>query len=153
MNLECSKLTITDFEEIKTLFKSVFTNEPWNDDWSDDNQLNQYIMDLIANSNALTLGLFQENALLGLCMGSIVHWYTGTQYNIQELCVATKEQGRGLGTKFLKHIENYLFQNKIYNIFLQTQRTVPAYEFYQKNRFSELSDHVSLVKGLGCDNK
>lgn len=30
--------------------------------------------------------------------------------------------------------------------FLQTERNVPAYHFYKKNEFIELSEHVSFAK-------
>ena len=33
-------------------------------------------------------------------------------------------------------------------IFLQTESTVPAYEFYQKNGFCELKEHVSFAKRI-----
>lgn len=47
--MELIKLSINDKEQIKDLFQRVFTGEPWNDDWSDENQLDNYIVDLIGN--------------------------------------------------------------------------------------------------------
>lgn len=69
------QLGIEYIEEIKSLFVEIFTNEPWNDDWSDSKQLSEYIMDLVGNRNSLTLGLFENNKLIGLSMGSIMHWH------------------------------------------------------------------------------
>ena len=37
------RLDINDKEEIKEVFVSVFTKEPWCDDWSDKEQLDMYI--------------------------------------------------------------------------------------------------------------
>lgn len=88
-----------NIEEIKVFYKAVFTIEPWNDDWSDDNQLHQYITDLTGNANSLTFGLFRGEEMIGLSMGKIMHWYTGTQYYIDEFCIKTSEQGSGLGTQ------------------------------------------------------
>lgn len=140
------KLGIEQIEEIKSLFVEIFTNEPWKDDWSDPVQLHRYLMDLIGNRNSLTLGLYEENVLIGLSMGSIMHWHIGTEYYIHEFCIKVEKQGRGIGSEFLKRVEDYTRQKQITHIFLQTERTVPAYEFYQKNEFVELKDHVSLVK-------
>ena len=133
-------------EEIKSLYAEIFMNEPWNDDWSDKAQLHQYIIDLIGNSNSLTLGLFENDKLIGLSMGSIMHWYCGTEYYIFEFCIKTEKQSKGMGTTFLNKVEEYVKSKQVTHIFLQTERIVPAYDFYKKNGFIELKDHVSLVK-------
>lgn len=39
--MEVIKLEIEKSEEIKSLFKKTFMNEPWNDDWSNDKQLTE----------------------------------------------------------------------------------------------------------------
>lgn len=146
MNTELRELSTKDIEMIKSFFASVFTKEPWNDDWSDEEQLYAYIMDLIGNRNSLTLGFFENDSMVGLAMGEIRHWYTGTEYFINELCIKREEQGRGLGTQFLAHIEENIKAKGMTNIFLLTERNMPAYEFYRKNHFNELKDNVSLYK-------
>ena len=146
MAAELRQLTMENIEEIKKFFFDIFTKEPWNDDWSDADQLHAYMADLIGNHNSLALGLFENGALVGLSMGNIKHWYSGTEYYIDELCIKTEEQGRGLGTQFLQAIEAYIAQRGMKHIFLQTDRDVPAYNFYKKNGFVELEKHVSLIK-------
>ena len=69
-------------------------------------------------------------------MQHIKHWYGGTEYCVEEVYIKTDRQGRGIGTVGLERI------------FLQTEKTVPAYGFYRKNGFCELQDHVSFVKEL-----
>lgn len=58
-----------DFEEIKRLFSSVFTKEPWLDDWRDESKLNKYIKDLILQANSLSLGLYLDDELIGIALG------------------------------------------------------------------------------------
>ncbi len=140
------KLGLESIEEVKSLFFEVFTNEPWNDDWSDPAQLHGYMEDLMGNRNSLTFGLYEDDSLTGLSMGSVMHWCRGKEYFIFELCIMADRQGKGLGTEFLKRIEEYCKCHEITQIFLQTERTVPAYGFYKKNGFIELSDHASLFK-------
>lgn len=146
--IELKEYGINNIEEIKIFFKNVFMAEPWNDDWSNEKQLHQYIIDLIGNKNSLTLVLTENNELVGLAIGSIIHWCSGTEYYIFEFCIKNEEQGRGLGTLFLKKIEECIVQKGIKHIFLQTERNVPAYEFYKKNGFLELENHISFVKEL-----
>ena len=133
---------------IRELFVSVFTKEPWYDDWSDENQLQLYIHDLIGQSNSLTFGLFEENQLIGVSMGHIKHWYTGTEYCIDELCISTSRQGKGMGTLFVSEIEKACKELGLTHIFLQTENNVPAFGFYKKLGFYELKDNVSFAKEL-----
>lgn len=79
-------------------------------------------------------------------MGSIMHWHIGTEYYIFEFCVKEQYQSKGIGTEFLRMVEQYAKSRQITHIFLQTERTVPAFNFYKKNGFIELKDHVSLFK-------
>ena len=135
-------------EEIKGLFLSVFTREPWLDDWSDSNQLDAYIADLTGQRNSLTFGLYEEDKLIGVSMGAVKHWYTGTEYCIDEFCIRSENQGKGAGSFFLWEIEKAIGSMGLTQIFLQTETTVPAYRFYRKNGFCELKEHVSFAKRL-----
>ena len=140
------RIGMNEKEMIKELFTSVFTIEPWNDDWSNQEQLDLYLSDLVGQSNSLTYGLFEAGELIGVSMGRIRHWYSGTEYYIDELCVRTDKQGNGIGTYFVNEIEKAIKEIGLVQIFLQTESSVPAYGFYQKNGFLELKEHVSFVK-------
>jgi aminoglycoside 6'-N-acetyltransferase I len=142
------KIGTNETEIIKVLFSGVFMSEPWNDDWSDKEQLDLYLSDLIGQNNSLTYGLFENGELIGVSMGHIKHWYSGTEYYIEELCIRTDKQGSGTGTYFLKEIEKAIKELGLVRIFLQTENNVPAYSFYQKNGFNELKEHVSFIKQL-----
>lgn len=89
-----------DFEEIKRLFVSVFTKEPWLDDWSDENKLDKYIKDLTLQANSLSLGLYLDDELIGIALGRVVTFYDGVQYQIDELCIKSEKQNSGYGSNF-----------------------------------------------------
>ena len=146
--MELRVLTMADQARVTALFYDVFTNEPWNDDWSDVAQLDAYITDLIGQHNSLALGFFDGDRMVGVSMGIIKHWYTGTEYCIDEFCIDRRMQGQGIGTIFMQEIEQYLVKREIRRIFLQTERTAPAYGFYLNRGFQELTDHVSFVKQI-----
>ena len=147
--MELKVLSLEDRKMITDLFTDVFTNEPWNDDWSDRKQLDAYITDLTGQSYSLTLGYFDGDRMIGLSMGYIKHWYSGTEYIINEFCIDRRLQGKGIGSSFMKAIEAYLPENGIRQIFLLTGKNVPAYSFYQRNGFTELTGNVSFVKRIG----
>jgi len=142
------RLTPQRFDDIKAFFRDVFTKEPWNDDWSDDAQLTMYITELICSENSLTYAMLDKGEIMALSMGHIKHWFSGTEYYIEELCVRTDLQGRGIGSAFVEHIKAALRETGITHIFLQTNRNMPAYEFYLKRGFTELEGHVSFALDL-----
>ena len=144
--MELKVLSLEDRKMITDLFTDVFTNEPWNDDWSDHAQLEAYITDLTGQSYSLTLGYFEGDRILGLSMGYIKHWYSGTEYVINEFCVDRHSQGKGIVTAFMKAIEAYLSEKGICQIFLLTDKDVPAYTFYQHNGFTEQIGNVAFAK-------
>ncbi len=136
-----------DREDIKEVFVSVFTAEPWCDDWSDAEQLDLYLQDLTGQGYSLTYGLYDDaGELIGISLGYIKHWYSGTEYIINELCIRTERQGAGAGTFFIREIEKAIRELGIKQIFLLTDSNVPAYEFYRKNGFTEQTTNVSFSK-------
>lgn len=50
----------------------------------------------ISNPNSLTRGFYDEDRLVALSMGQVTHWYSATQYYVNELCVKTECQGKGI---------------------------------------------------------
>jgi len=76
----------------------------------------------------------------------IRHWWEGTNYNIEELCVSPDFQGQGTGTHIMSLIEDAISRKGLCGIFLQTDNDKPAYRFYLKNGFKELNSHVSFYK-------
>ncbi|HEM3471405.1 TPA: GNAT family N-acetyltransferase [Streptococcus suis] len=147
--MELKELTLADTEMVKQLFLSVFSQEPWNDDWSDEEQLDRYLGDLLSHPGALCFGLLDQGSLIALSLGHIRYWYEGTEYRIEELCIARNYQGRGIGKDFLKRIEEQLIERKIVHILLQTERTLPAFFFYKKCGFRALEEDVTMVKKVG----
>lgn len=144
--MHLKELTIENLNEIRELFRSVFTAPPWNDDWSDEEQLDNYLKDLMCVRTPLILALIKEDEMIGIAIGNIRHWHSGTEYFIEELCIRTDMQKQGHGRKFLQLIEDYLKEHGLHQIFLMTERHVPAYQFYKDLGFEELPAHVSFFR-------
>ena len=145
------KLTLLDdsyIAQMADLFKKAFAGEPWNDDWSDRDQLQEYIKEISGGYNALNYGLIRDGRLIAMAIGMIRHWWEGTNYNIEELCVDPDFQGQGMGTRFMSLIEDEIRKNGLHGIFLQTDSDKPAYKFYTKKGFKNLEAHVSLYKSV-----
>ena len=138
----------TFLPQMAELYKNAFRGEPWNDDWSDPVQLNEYVKEISGGYNALNYGLISNGRLIAMSLGMIRHWWEGTNYNIEEFCVAPELQGQGTGSRFMKMIKNDIRQKGLAGIFLQTDNDKPSYRFYMKNGFKELNSHVSFYKSV-----
>ena len=145
------KLKQLDMEDLGTerkLFVKIFSQEPWNDCWDDPEQLRRYMEELLGTPNALCLGLFEDDVLVGISLGRIRHWYQGTEYWIDELGIDPERQGMGAGRRFLELIDGDLRKREVAAVVLLTDRRVPAYRFYQKNGFTEQAGQVLFAKHL-----
>lgn len=148
MAYKLKQLTGQDKEQMMAFYTGVFTQPPWKDDWSDKTQLSSYMEDLTGNKNSVAFGFFRGEEMVGLSMGSIRHWYQGTEYFIDEFCVRTDLQGQGIGTAFLNAVEDRVRTMGVVHIFLLTDRDVPAFAFYRKNGFTMLEKNTALKKTL-----
>ncbi len=88
---------------------------------------------------------YDGDELVAVSLGSIMHWCTGTEYLFMSFLPHVKDS-KGLGKEFIKDIIEYVKKMDVNHIFLQTERELPAYSFYQKLGFKELEGHASLVK-------
>ena len=147
-NISLIELNESYLPQMAKLYREAFAGEPWNDDWSDTKQLNEYMKDISKAYNALNYGLLIDGKLMGMSVGRINHWWEGTNYNIEELCIAPSYQGQGIGSRFLGLIEKCVREKGLAGIFLQTDSDKPSYHFYHKNGFQDLDMHISLYKSV-----
>ncbi len=142
---EFIKLDSSYLEEAAKLYKEAFAGEPWNYDWSNQKMLTEYIKEVSGAYNALNYGLLK---LVAISLEGIRHWWEGANYNIDEFCVSKDLRGQGIGSRFMKMIEDDVKKKGIAGIFLQTDIDKPSFKFYTKNGFSNLEKHVTLFKGV-----
>ena len=147
-NISLIELNESYLPQMAELMKGAFGGEPWNDDWSDAKQLSEYVKDMSMAYNPLNYGLMMDGKLVGMSVGKVNHWWEGTSYVIEELCISPAYQGQGLGSKFLGLIEEKIREKGVAGIFLQTDSDKPAYSFYHKNGFKDLGTHVSMYKSI-----
>lgn len=146
--MEFRELGEADFPVMKEFFRDVFTREPWCDDWSCDTQLSAYIRDIAGCFNSISFGFFDGNEMTALCIGKKHHWWGGTEYFIEELCVRHDLQGKGIGTHFMAEIEREIVRRGMEQIYLQTERGKPAVGFYKKLGFDEIEDTICFFKNI-----
>lgn len=63
--MKLKQLDMEDLGTVRKLFVKIFSQEPWNDRWDDPEQLRRYMEELLGAPNALCLGLFEDDVLVG----------------------------------------------------------------------------------------
>ena len=67
------------------------------------------------------------------------------QYYIDQFCVKSELQGKGIGSYFLKLIEHEIRAEKMNAIILNTESGFPAENFYLKSGFNNLKPDRKVI--------
>ncbi|WP_430611265.1 GNAT family N-acetyltransferase [Enterococcus sp. DIV0876] len=148
-NVNIVPWTSTFLEKTVAMYIDVFSAEPWNDLLTEP-QITGYVTALMEMNTFLGYGLLNKetNELLGYAIGFVKPWYQGTEYVIDTFLIASDHQSQGLGSSFIRLIEEELRQKGIPTILLDTETAMPAFQFYAKNGFKPLPDNVTLYRSI-----
>ena len=142
-------LTMTDEGEIFAVVRAAFAAPPWNEDWKDAASFHLYLKDILDNANSLAFGLWEGERLAALALGRLKHWPHGVEYDIDDFCTHPAHQGRGVGSALLQHIYAYACAQGFREVALLTRRNAPAYGFYLKNGFEDVSWRAWMARPCG----
>lgn len=146
MELKVAVLSEEYLEECIDLFIDTFSREPWNDVYDSRQQVKDFFINHMKNNYFLGyIGLIDKK-VVALSLGMKKPWISGMEYYIDEFCVKHDFQGKGIGSLFIKNIEELLHNEKVEGIILNTERDYPSYKFYRKNGFKVLGNLVVLGK-------
>lgn len=146
MGLKVIKLSIEYLEECIDLFIDTFSREPWNDKYDSRGQVRDLFINHMTNNYFLGyIGLI-DNKVIALSLGMKKPWINGMEYYINEFCIRYELQGKGIGSLFLKDIEDLLSNEGVDGMILNTEREFPSCRFYKKNGFKILGDLVVMGK-------
>lgn len=144
--MHIEKMTSEHVEECVDLFIDVFTREPWNDVYDSREQVVQFIENHIANNYFIGYVMKNTDKVIAMSLGSKKPWIKGMEYYIDQFCVSTELQRRGIGRHFLELIEENIHANGMNAIILNTEKGFPSEKFYLKNGFCSFEELVILAK-------
>ncbi|MCF1584341.1 GNAT family N-acetyltransferase [Tetragenococcus koreensis] len=133
-------------EECVDLFIATFSKEPWNDVYESRKQVFTFFENHINNNYFVGYVLKENNTVIALSIGTKKPWIKGMEYYIDQFCVKTNFQGRGVGSEFLFLIETDIKKKGRNAIILNTDKGFPSESFYLKNGFQLLEETVFLAK-------
>lgn len=144
-------LTLIEIDEINiddcvNLFIDTFTKEPWYDVYDSRDQVVMYFNNHYENNYFVGYAAMLDKKMVALSIGTKKPWIKGFEYYIDQFCVSYEMQGKGIGSWFIKAIENDINNKGMNGIILNTEKNYPACKFYENNGFKLLGDLVVLGK-------
>ena len=144
--MDIIKMSNKHIDECVDLFIDVFTKAPWHDTYSARNQVVSFFQNHMANNYFVGYVLKEEASIIALSIGMKKPWINGMEYYIDQFCVKSDLQGKGIGSHFLKLIEYEIQAEKMNAIILNTESGFPSENFYLKNGFQLVDGLITLIK-------
>ncbi|MBQ8921294.1 MAG: GNAT family N-acetyltransferase [Oscillospiraceae bacterium] len=139
-----------DLHACAEVFRAAFAAEPWHEDWSL-RLAETRIAELMGAPYSAGRVYEQDGVLLGIMAGRRLSYLTGTEYMIDEFCIAPQMQGRGIGSAMLAHVKHVLSAEGAAKIVLLTTRGFPSERFYLKNGFQRCPEMIFMQLPLTAD--
>jgi aminoglycoside 6'-N-acetyltransferase I len=128
-----SNLTSDDLDACVSLYVETFNAPPWNESWRADDAA-QRLSDFMAAPRAHGVCMTAPDAkLLGFAVGHLERSGTEDHFLLKEMCVRTREQRQGHGTRLLEALAESL--GEVRHWYLLTARDSDASAFYERNGF------------------
>lgn len=123
-----------DIENCAHLFSQVFSGEPWNEPWKQQDAFLR--LDHFHKSAGFVGVLIESDHVLGFALGNREPFYYGNVFYLREMCIDTSFHSQGIGSKVYAALEKELLLNEVKEIYLATERNIPATSFYEKQGFN-----------------
>lgn len=138
----------SDVVAAAALYVSVFNAPPWNEHWSPDSARDR-LAAMMDTPGYVGLGLWDDDGLVGFAIGHTEQYWLRYHYLLQEMCIRTDLQGKGLGSRLLAALVEQLSGFDVELVYLITMREGPAADFYSRNGFSPAGrSHVMVCRIL-----
>ena len=126
------------------MYIDTYSQEPWEDELEYDYVL-EYFKNSLENNSDLIIA-YEEDKVLALAVVLKVVSYRSNYLRIEDICVDHNLQEKGIGSEFLKLIEDN-YDSDVYDVIvLNTIRPFPARYFYEKNGYTIIEDSVTMFK-------
>ena len=123
----------SDIDECSSLFAKVFSSPPWNEEWTKDLAFKR--LSHFYESKDFLGVVAEEDNIVGFALGNIEPFYFGSMLYLREMCVDSVLQRKGIGSGIIDALDSELSNLNVKRVYLATERTIPAANFYQSKGF------------------
>lgn len=138
----------SDLEMCVELYIDAFTTPPLSYDFLTKGKTERYLRDLTRTPGFMGWTYRIDEEMAAFCFGTLDNYFEGSVFEVAELAVAARLHRGGVGSEVMRLLETKLAGYGVSAVSLHTSRYLPAYNFYLKNDYEEISDNVTLAKLL-----
>ncbi|WP_315081602.1 GNAT family N-acetyltransferase [uncultured Clostridium sp.] len=144
--MEILRINESDIEECAKIFVEAFNEEPWNDKWTVEGAYRR-LHDIYRSPHFVGIKYIEDNKIYGALFGNCEEWFEGRQFNIKEVFVSKKIQGKNIGSKLINSAESEVKKLDVDFMYLSTQNN-DLKNFYLKHNFEEAKSLCIMSKKI-----
>jgi len=137
----------SDLDALTSVFISCFNEPPWNDGWTFE-AARERLGAILASRFFCGAMAWIDEEPVGLVLGQKERWVDAFHFNLQEMCVRSSHQRRGLGRALLNHLKQELQRDGVSKMYLITSPDGPADAFYSAAGFYRSRGRIVMASGL-----
>ncbi len=141
-------LQFKDLPKVAEIFQDLFSKNEWNFTWLTYDKTLGYFMDIYNTPKFKGYIYEMDNEIIGCTLGAVNDYFQFPQFEIKEIFIEQSFRHQGIGSIFLDYIENDLKNLGVQIVTLHTQRSIQAFDFYNKKNYLQSTDSVHMVKIL-----
>ncbi len=129
------------------LYATVFNRAPWNGKWTAQTAA-KHIQECFQDPNFRGMIALEESQPIGFAYGLVQQWENERRFYLKEMCVDSRKQRGGVGTRLLTRLIKKLQAEDVRQISLGTGRGTPAEDFYLRMGFKVDPEIIVMNKRL-----
>lgn len=138
----------TDLERCAEIYVAAFTSPPLSYDFCTKEKTERYLRDITRMPGFIGYTYWEGDEMVAFCFGTLDNYFLGVAFEVVELAVLPHLQRGGVGSTVMHLLEIKLAGYGVSAVSLHTSRELPAFGFYMKNGYEELTENVTLMKWL-----
>ena len=128
------------------IYAAAFSGEPWNDPWDPEDAV-VHVSEIMESKQSYGLEYVEDGKVAGFLLGASMLFHYGRVFEINDIAVDPKWQGRGIAKALLEKCISDMKERGIAGLNLITEGEGFLPEFYEKYGFRR-EDRVIL---MGCE--
>ena len=147
MEIIIQNCSINNVEEYGRIYAAAFSGEPWNDSWKVEDAT-IHVKEILESPQSYGLECLVDGQVAGFLLGTSMLFHYGRTFEINDLAVDPKFQGRGLAKRLMDKAMDDLKQQGIVGVHLITAANGWLKDFYGKYGFQK--EERVILMGKSC---
>lgn len=147
MEIIIQNCSINNVEEYGRIYAAAFSGEPWNDSWKVEDAT-IHVKEILESPQSYGLECLVDGQVAGFLLGTSMLFHYGRTFEINDLAVDPKFQGRGLAKRLMDKVMDDLKQQGIVGVHLITAANGWLKDFYGKYGFQKEERVILMGKDL-----